>query len=138
MTAAFFRSTLFEKVPEKPQTLSLKLDLQTLVEFAVAAKVLRARSLSGHIHQFVVSQINEARRLVTDDEWNRLVAAQRSVTLARSREKSKLRARNEQPVNGNVEPLADNQRAAYVRHIGELTDETAKHKQKPIRKKAGR
>lgn len=36
-----------------------------------------------------------------------------------------------------VEPVPE-ERIAYVRHIGELTDETAKHKQKPIRKKAGK
>jgi hypothetical protein len=39
-------------------------------------------------------------------------------------------------VNGNIEPVPD-ERVAYVRNLGELTDETAKPKQKTVKKRAG-
>jgi hypothetical protein len=142
-------------MPTEGKTLTLKLDLRTLAEFAVAAKLSRARSVSSFLHNYVVNQINEARHSVTADEWDRLVEEQERVTMERSRAKADLvkkysgpatlgaalkdqlvtkEAESERMVNGNVEPVPD-ERVVYVRNLGELTDE---RKQKPIRKRAGK
>jgi hypothetical protein len=57
-------------------------------------------------------------------------------------DKEKRRVQNSKDVNNKDSATTSSRIPAnaslYVRHIGELTDETAKDKQKPIRKKAGK
>lgn len=90
-------------VADKTHLLTLSLDLDTLAEFAVSSKVFRARSVSSYLHQYVVSQINAAKREVSADEWKRLVLTQKEATIARS--EAKLRTsplKREQLVNEKI------------------------------------
>jgi hypothetical protein len=48
----------------------------------------------------------------------------------------KPRKMGDRRIKGNVEPIPDEQ-VRFVPHLGELTDETSKAKQKPAKKKAG-
>lgn len=76
------------QVVTKKRLITLKVDADTLAEFAAAASVFRARSVSSFLHQYVVGQINEARKMVSDDAWQKLVADHKRAT----EERSKLRA----------------------------------------------
>lgn len=73
---------------EKKQLLTLRLDLETLAEFNAAARVFRARSVSSFLHNYVVAQINEAKKKVTPDEFQEIVEEEKQITLERSRIKS--------------------------------------------------
>ena len=68
---------------QKPKALSLKLDFDTLAEFNVAAKIFRARSVTSFLHFYVVSQINEARKTVSAEEFERLVEIEKGKIIER-------------------------------------------------------
>lgn len=72
-------------VMSETKLLTVKLDLRTLVEFGVAARVFRARSVSSFLHNFIISQINNARKEVGDIEFQKMVREQMDATLERSR-----------------------------------------------------
>jgi hypothetical protein len=84
MTMKSVVNRLFLPVPNEQKTLTVKLDLDTLAEFAVAVRLLRGRSISSHVHQFVISQINEARRLVSPEQFRQLVEDQKEATSSRA------------------------------------------------------
>lgn len=88
MTNTHFSHKLLKIMEPKPQTLTLKLDLDMLAEFAVAVKLFRGRSVSSHLHQFVIGQINEAKKLVPSAEFTRMVEDQKAITLDRSRSRA--------------------------------------------------
>jgi hypothetical protein len=112
-------------LPMKQKTLSVKLPEDMLIEYAAAAKVLRARSVSSLTHEWVRLKIAEARNQCTPEEWRATVNEQRAQTLTRSREKAELYAQSERALNANID--ASEKRIAYVeRH--EMTDETKKRK----------
>jgi hypothetical protein len=94
MTSEIFLNKLALRMEDKPQTLTLKLDLTTHAEFSVAAKIFRARSVASFLHQYVVGQISEAKKLVTPEEFERMVEDQKEATLARSRRKAAEKQRN--------------------------------------------
>lgn len=77
-------------MPEKTRLLTLKVDSLTLAEFAAAATIFRARSVSSFLHQYVVGQINEARKMVPPEEFERLVEEHMRATEARSKLRSAL------------------------------------------------
>lgn len=85
--------TLIRPMAEKSKTLTLKLDLDTLAEFSVSAHIHRARSVSSFLHEYVVRQINEARRMIPAEEFDRRVAEQKAAIEARSAVKQKERVR---------------------------------------------
>jgi hypothetical protein len=93
---------------EKKAILNLRLRPEVRDEFAIAAD-LRGASMSGLLHQFIVKTIREEKEL-----------------------SPQAFPKNERQVNGNVVPIPDSQ-IAHVRHLGDLTNETAK--KKPIKKK---
>lgn len=77
----------------KTRLLTLKLDEETLAEFAAAASIKRARSMSAHLHNFVVAEINEARQMVTSSEFQKLVDEHRKATDERSKFRADLAKR---------------------------------------------
>lgn len=72
-------------VMSETKLLTVKLDLRTLVEFGVAAKVFRARSVSSFLHNFIINQINLAKKEVGEVEFKKMVNKQMEDTLERSR-----------------------------------------------------
>jgi hypothetical protein len=70
------------------KTITVKVDDDLLVEFAVAVRILRGRSVSSHVHQFLIREINAARQMVTPEEFQALMEEQRAYTLDRSRSRS--------------------------------------------------
>lgn len=66
------------------KTLTVKLDLDLMVEFAVAVRILRGRSVSSFVHQFIVNQVNNAREMVDPVEYLRMVEEQKEATRERS------------------------------------------------------
>lgn len=69
---------------ERPKLLTLKLDFQTYAEFAAAVVILRGRTLSSFVYQFVVSKIREAQTHVSPEEFNNVVEIQKIEILKRS------------------------------------------------------
>lgn len=104
--------TLGNWVPDKSKTLTLKLDLNTLAEFAVASQIKRARSVSSFLHEYVVKQINEARQLVPAEEFERRVEDQKVSILARSSTKQR------EAASGGRKDVV-----VHVRSLGEMSDE---------------
>lgn len=74
-------------IVDEKKLLTLKLEPDTYAEFGAAAKVFRARSMSSFVHQYVVTQINAAKKEVSKEDFARLVEQQKLETAARSREK---------------------------------------------------
>jgi hypothetical protein len=83
--------TFVNVATDKSKTLTLKLDLDTLAEFAVSAQIHRARSVSSFVHEYVVRRINEARQMVSPDEFERRVEEQKEAISARSKAKQRER-----------------------------------------------
>lgn len=79
---------------DKVHLLTLKTDADTLAEFAAATTILRARSMSSHLHQFVVQQINEAKKMVEPKVFAELVAKHKRETEQRSKFRSNVRKRS--------------------------------------------
>lgn len=75
-------------MPKRPKTLTLKLDLQTLAEFNVAARIFRARSVASFLHEYVVRQINDAKHMVSVDAFNSMVESEKKHILERSAAKA--------------------------------------------------
>lgn len=82
------------QVVTKKHLITLKVDADTLAEFAAAAAVFRARSVSSFLHQYVVGQINEAKKMVNDDAWRELVAEHKRATEERSKLRAEVRKRS--------------------------------------------
>jgi hypothetical protein len=86
-------------LPEQ-KNLTVKLDIELLAEFAVAVRILRGRSVSAHLHHYIVSQINDARKMVPPDEFRRMVEEQKELTKERSESRSRavtLRPKGQDP-----------------------------------------
>lgn len=99
-------------MPVKKAILNLRLKPEVRDEFAIAAE-LRGASMSSLLHQFIVRTIREEKD-----------AAPYAFT------------KSEHRGNTNIEPTPGYQ-IKHVRHLGELTNETAKQTKKPIKKRAG-
>lgn len=99
-------------MPIKKAILNLRLKPEVRDEFAIAAE-LRGASMSSLLHQFIVRTIREEKE---------------AAPFAFPKSK--------RVVNGNIELIPDSR----IAHLDpeELTDETSKQKQKPIRRKAGK
>jgi hypothetical protein len=144
----------------KGDWLQIRIREEVKQEFAIAAD-LRGASMSGLILQFIMKTIREEKAMSpqsfpqslrkanagnnivahigpapSPDEMSRDEVRDRFINQPEL-DKEKRRAATPSRAKGNVEPNSG-ERVAFVRHIGELTDETAKDKQKPIRKKAGK
>jgi hypothetical protein len=107
----------------KKAILNLRLKPEIRDEFAIAAE-LRGASMSGLLHQFIVRTIREEK----EQSPQSFKKAEPTVN-----------GSNVKPVEGHrsndrLEPVPDDQ-VAYVRNLGELTDE---RKQKPVKKRAGK
>lgn len=88
MTSKLSGNRLVKHMAKDYMLLTLKVDLQTLAEFSVAAKLWGARSNSTFMNQYVVQKIREAKGLVSEDEFKELVEKQKEEILNRSLQKS--------------------------------------------------
>lgn len=73
---------------KKDKTLTTRFDLQTMVEFSVAVELLGARSINALIHQMVHQKIKKAKKLISAEQFEKMVEAQKKETLLRSEKKS--------------------------------------------------
>lgn len=78
--------------------LTVKFPLQTLAEFAAAAEISRARTVSELISVYVRQTINTVRSTTPADEWNAVVKAKMDDILARSEARTKKHA-SQKPVS---------------------------------------
>ncbi len=78
-------------VKEKNKTLTTRFDSQTMAELNVSVEILGYRSLNALVHQLVTGKIREAKKLVSEEEFESLVEAQKVESLERSKIKSKER-----------------------------------------------
>ncbi len=76
---------------EKDKTLTTRFDSQTMAELNVSVEILGFRSLNALVHQLVMGKIREAKKLVSDEEFQKLVESQKAETSERSKIKSKER-----------------------------------------------
>jgi hypothetical protein len=109
----------------KEKLVNVRLTPKTHDEFKIACE-LRGASMSSLLHQFIVRTIREEKDLTP----SAFTAGYHQVP----RWTAEVQPGKE--VKGNVEPIPDERFAHLVPE--ELTDETAKQKQKPIRKRVGK
>lgn len=79
------------KKKEKDKTLTTRFDSATWAEFTAAVEVLGFRSINALVHQLVMQKIREAKNLVSAEEFETIVEAQKRETQKRSRMKTKER-----------------------------------------------
>lgn len=92
--------------------LTVRIDLVTLAEFRAAVKILRGRSVSAHLHNYVIQQILEARSKVSEEEFDSLVAEQVKSIQKRSNKKQAERKRRDQATDGVKKRGSSMKRAA--------------------------
>lgn len=87
----------------KPKMLTVKFDLKTYMDYSAAVEVLRGRSMSEHIHQFVIRSIEEARRKVSEEEFRAVIDKKlrelKERSAARSKKSRKIHAVGRSPLH---------------------------------------
>lgn len=76
---------------KKDKTLTTRFDSQTWAEFSASVEILGARSINALVHQMVTQKIREAKKMVSDEEFEKLVETQKKETNLRSKTKAKER-----------------------------------------------
>jgi hypothetical protein len=87
---------------EKQVTLSMKVDLQTMSEFAVAVDIIGAKSINSMLLMMIKQKIRESKTMVDDAEFLQMVERQKQKTLELSAKKSA-----ERQMLGELEPKSD-------------------------------
>ncbi len=75
----------------KGKMLTVRFSEEMIAEYNAAAEIHRARSGSEHLHRFVVSTIEEARRKVSTKEWEHLVKEKLTALQIRGKQKAQQR-----------------------------------------------
>lgn len=65
--------------------------MEIMAEFKAAVEIIGARSINALVHQMVIQKIREAKKLVSDEEFQQIVAEQTKSIEKRSKRKSKER-----------------------------------------------
>lgn len=93
---------------EKDKTLTTKFTMEMMAEFKAAVEILGARSINAMVHQMVSRKILEAKKLVSDEEFQEIYEEQVKSIKKRSRKKSKERKDLDARVKiiGEIDPKA--------------------------------
>ena len=97
--------------------MTMRLKVRELAELGAAAKILRARTRTGHVYNLILKTINEARGKVTPEEWERMVAVEEEHVTKRSAMKVAASQKSPNvhrglPIKGTAAPKAAKRKAS--------------------------
>lgn len=76
---------------KKDKTLTTRFSLDVMADFSAAVEILGARSINAMVHQMVMEKIREAKQLVSEEEFQKVVEEKIESIEKRSKMKSKER-----------------------------------------------